>query len=222
MRKKQAILIFIPFILSLLIGSASCETQNVTPSDDVWVYSAQPNDNFNYHPFHHTLEASRSNGFYWRTWIKFVVPSSLTISKAEVYLYQWGAQASPHPNVTIHASSNLTWSEDTITWNDQPSYNTTAIDYEIVSAPNVWYSWDVTSNVTSGNNASFLLKTETSTEFTFCCSKEYVDSQKWPYLKLTIAEGEGEEEEETDINIVNVPLLMGEKLGISTWSAGMI
>jgi len=213
MKRKLWILIFVPFILSLLIGSASCDTQTVYPSDDVYVNKHYPDTNWDTDWMH----VRNHTDFEFRPWLKFTVPSGLTIQKAELFIYLNYLAFPEYMNITVHGSANTTWTEETITWNDQPDYDATIIDSLIISGDETWCSWTVTSNVTSGSISSFCAIAVTYYPNAQFLDKE--DGSNSPYLKLTVPEGEGEE---FDINIMNVPLLMGQKLGITTWSAGML
>ena len=215
MRKKLLLLIFVPLILSLIVNSASCGTQNVYPSDDCYVDKSTANSNWDtvslYVRDHDYLE--------FRSWLKFSVPESLTIESAELYVYLNALAYPDYTVINVYGSGNTTWTEETITWNNQPSYGS-SLDSETVYATETWYSWDVTANVTSGEVSTFVLISNT-----YYPNAQFFDKEEGsnsPYLKLTLAEGEGEEEEEIDITILNFPSQLGEKLGISTWSAGML
>lgn len=53
-------------------------------------------------------------------------------------------------NMNIGAySPNGSWTQDTLTWKNQPSYNSNVIDYETLTKDEseAWHSWDVTSCV---------------------------------------------------------------------------
>lgn len=214
MRKSLFLLILVPFILSLMIGSVSCGTQKVYPSDDCDVDKSAPDycwDTF-------WLDVRNHSVLEFRSWLKFSVPSGLTIEKAELYLYLNSLAFPDYTNITVQGSANTTWTEETITWNNQPSYNASFLDSKIVYADEIWYSWDVTANVTSGSTSTFVMIAVTYHPMACFDDKEHDNS---PYLKLTLAEGEGEEEG-ADITIMNLPYQFGLKLGISEWSSGMI
>lgn len=221
MNQKIWLLIFIPFILSLMVGSVYSGTDTITPSDDVFVYSVNPDKNYNYYPPWTNLQVSRSGSIYWSAWLKFTIPPGLTIETAELYLYQYDGSFPPNPNVTIHYSTDDSWTENSITWNNQPSAGS-SIDSETVSVGDTWYSWTVTSVVSSGDIVSFVLNSTIDEGYTYFCAKENADSSKKPYLHITYSYDEEWEGEESDITILNVPLLFGERLGISTFSAGMV
>jgi len=214
MRKKLLLLIFVPLILSLMVGSVYSGTQNVDPSDDCYVDQGAPAVNWDTC----SLYVRDHEYLTFRSWLKFSVPGALTIEKAELYLYLNGLAFPDYTVIGVHGSSNTTWTEETITWNDQPDYGS-VIDSETVYSTEIWYSWDVTANVTSGSTSTFCMIA--STYYPVACFDDKEDTHS-PYLKLTLAEGEGEEEEEPDITILNLPEQFGERLGISTWSAGML
>lgn len=213
---KLKYLFIISFLLMLSIPGAYADIQNIEPSDDVYVSQGTPTVNWNNNYLYVRNHASLAQ----RTWLMFNVSSGLVITHAELYLYL-NALAFPDSTViTVHGSDNSTWTEETITWNDQPDYDASAIDQETVLETEAWYSWDVTANVTSGNVTSFCMIAVTYYPNAQFYSKEYGTSYD-PYLRLTVASGEGEEDT-VDITVLNFPLQLGEKLGISTFSAGML
>lgn len=212
MRARILLLLLIPFFLSLMASPTYAAT-TVYPSNDCDVSQNSANTNFDatwlYVRDHEYLSH--------RSWLMFDVPANLTIESARLYLYLNDLAFPDNTVINVHGSANETWLEETITWNNQPSYGT-AIDSETVYAVETWYSWDVTANVTSGSNSSFCMIATTNYPNAQFLDKEYGTTYD-PYLLLTLAD---EEEEDLDITVSNAPELLGNRLGISTWSAGML
>jgi len=56
------------------------------------------------------------------------------------------------PRVDVHYCSSNNWDEESITYDNQPSYSTTALDSKLVYRLNInddhWFAWDVTGAVT--------------------------------------------------------------------------
>lgn len=215
---KWKILLLTFCFLSILVSISTVDAliQKITPSNDAYVQEQNPNSNYD----ETWLIISKSAPFTFRTcrtWLKFHVPSYATFQTARVYLYVY-QQSGSNPTVSIHYSSNDSWSESSITWNNQPSYGG-ILDSKVVSGGK-WYSWDVTDVVSAGDTVSFCLETKTSTSEAKSYSKEYTSNN--PYLQLyTPKEEEEQEEEEDAITLQNVPLRLGEKWGISTFAAGL-
>jgi len=93
-----------------------------------------------------------------RIWLKFDVSGiSMQISEVRLYAFLvefWLAYPGTH-TMSVHYSSDDSWSEETITWNNQPSFEATPID--TVTMPqqkagnpnptmviNEWYFWKIT------------------------------------------------------------------------------
>lgn len=86
---------------------------------------------------------------------------------------------------------NDTWSEDTITWNNQPAYGSVLDNVTLTrEARDTWRSWDVASFVQgefAGDEvASFCLKAavEDAKGWYRFRSKEYDDATVRPYLEV--------------------------------------
>lgn len=91
---------------------------------------------------------------YSRAWLKYDlrnIPKEVGILSVHVNVYlnteYSGTEDLP---IAVHYSENNTWSETTITWNNQPSFD--AVPEDLIDspaspdmfAPGNWYSWDVT------------------------------------------------------------------------------
>ena len=94
-----------------------------------------------------------------RGWLKFDlahVPKEVAIQSATLYAHlndeylDWDDEDAP---IGVYYSPDSTWSETTITWNNQPSLEDTPSDFIDSPAspdmfdPQNWYGWDVTADV---------------------------------------------------------------------------
>jgi len=52
----------------------------------------------------------------------------------------------------IHYCSDDNWSDSTLTWNNQPSYDATVLDSLYIPTADRWYSWDVTPVATMNSD----------------------------------------------------------------------
>lgn len=97
--------------------------------------------------------------------------------------------------VGICSVSDDSWTEDTITWGNEPSIGN-VLDIRNVSADGRWYSWDVTDFVEAqyqGDNvASFCLvdlgENLDPPHFVHFDGKEYELENQWPYLEILCEE----------------------------------
>lgn len=162
---------------------------------------------------------------YCRPWLKFDLSNlnAQNISDAKLYLYHTGEPAGDI-NATIHFSSDDSWTELGITWNNQPTFGD-MIDSKVVDTANTWYYWDVTSQVQTEYNGdkiiSLVLKTDTADSLGTFASKEY-DSYD-PYLKITYTPTLTPSiEEKGEVNLSNFKIYFAEKLHIDEFSAGLL
>ena len=126
------------------------------PTDDASVFEARPDLNRGGADYLYVGVGPYSTyGYPARTWVKFdlsSIPSGVTITKAELRLHfesiiSYGGGAPG--GMEVHFSSDDTWEETVITWNNQPSFGATPTDTVPQSKYDGWVSFDVTSDVAS-------------------------------------------------------------------------
>ena len=131
-----------------------------------------------------------------RTLLKFDLsglPGDLNIGKAKLWLYDYFLTEGGSSGVKCYRVDDDDWSEEAVTWNSQPAYGAQLGDPVPVTDTG-WFSWDVTSFVQEefggDKKVSFsLIDIEEDTEVdhsTWFASKEYDDSEKWPYLEIPL------------------------------------
>jgi hypothetical protein len=132
---------------------------------DAFVSSAQPNTNYYLSNLLKTGYGSISG--IDRTFIKF---SSLPpVASNEMVTSAWlelGCNDTDGSQVNVHeVLSN--WDSTTITWSNQPSYNSIVEDYQQINTGSTIYSWDITNIAkkwySSGNNYGLMLKANNET-----------------------------------------------------------
>ncbi|WP_456328753.1 DNRLRE domain-containing protein [Archaeoglobus sp.] len=146
------------------------------PTDDTFADQLYPNSNFGSESY---LLVDSLSLWKDRTFVKFDVsslPAGAHVVNATLQLYVYDTRAK-NRNYGAHLVQN-DWSEDTLTWNNQPGFSSTATD--TVKVDEGWLSWNVTTDVRgfiSGNpNYGWCIKDENenthNTRYTYMYSKE--------------------------------------------------
>ena len=118
-------------------------TFNITPSDDAYVYQRYPTRNYG---SSYSLWVGYYYGYEY-TFLKFnlsEIPKDAIVTNATLYLYAYKVYRTPV--VGVHFVENDSWSENTITWNNMPAYNSTS--YTVVTIGEGayrYYSFNVTN-----------------------------------------------------------------------------
>jgi len=131
-----------------------------------------------------------------RIFLKFPLSSilDLNIVSVKLFLYKTSRHASGWVsvgNIEARIVSNDSWTEDTITWNNQPEYTTLLDVIQVTFESNRWYSWDVTPLVqhdyVSGDEyVSICLKAENENQGDLYRSTDFRSSENGfhPYLSV--------------------------------------
>ena len=148
---------------------------DLAPEADAQVTQGNPNNN--YGSTTNIYVQSSASGPYQneRGWLKFDLSSlaGSAITSAQLRMYCWKTAGASLPAGAYSASDS--WNESTLTWGNQPTFNSPALSTTTFNAgsTNVWYSWDITSYVqtqigATDKTASLLVKavTEDSTDTT--------------------------------------------------------
>jgi len=146
------VLSFLLVIFSVSSADNVITEVNLNPVDDTYVDSDGPNSNFGsssylYVEFSH-YEYLQDE--YRNSILKFdvsTVPAEVNIVYASLELYCWFSYETPE--VGAHYCVDDSWNEDTITWNNAPSFASEPTDVVQVNADDQWYSWDITSDAKS-------------------------------------------------------------------------
>jgi murein tripeptide amidase MpaA len=169
-------------------GGGSPVTLN--PTADAYVRSGTyASSNFGTSTSLQVRTSSASSGPRW-TYLRFDT-SSFSGSLSDAKLRVYGSNSSSN-NLTIEAFgvSNTTWGETTITWNNKPALNASAITSLVVNGTSGAYrEWNVTSYIQSeraaGRNVVTLaLKVPSNVSITFTGSSKESSTNK-PQLVIT-------------------------------------
>jgi len=188
-----------PVYIDPTIQLQDADTENL---EDSYILSANPNNNYG---------TSNNLVIGWgsttneneRVWIKFnisSIPSGQAVDDAKLYLYfhDSGTDGGSPDGIKCYHSTNQTWNEDKITWNDQPSNDAMLTDSvgEFANS-NVWKSFDVTQDVKdeyylNNRNISWIFRagtendgTATTRDNTAYSKEDVTDTLKKPYLNIT-------------------------------------
>lgn len=151
---------FIVFFLHILAFTLLCSNAlagvvSFGPTADSQVVEGSPT--FNYGTSTSVYIASASGGTYLdeRGWLKFdltgQIPPGATIHSAKLRLNFWRADETNDLEIAVHGSTDDSWTEGGITWNNQPSYQPAAQSQTTLVAndSDVWVTMDVTGFVQS-------------------------------------------------------------------------
>ena len=138
-----------------------------------------------------------------RTFLQYVnlpdLSSSDVVVNATLSLWNHGGN-SADTVVEVHGV-NATWDSQTITWANQPGYNSIAEDYAIVSSTGR-YTWEITDLAQkwySDENTGLMLKAPDNVETGgtnnwkkyYSVDYDVYDSNTWPYLYITFRNTNG-------------------------------
>jgi len=169
---------------------------DINPTDDAQVSEGYPTSNYGAETYLY-VQSAESGASDWedeRAWLKFdlsgSIPDGETINSATLRLYCWKAQGQ-NMDASVHGSTDDTWLESSINWNNQPSFELEldAITL-IVGQTYVWREWNVTSfvqNQWAGDKiVTFVIKPtvedSTTTKTYSFNSKEYTGN--YPVLRI--------------------------------------
>jgi len=156
-----AIALLLSFLPALAIPShaasavGSCDSTTRTclfaPVADAYVTSATPTQNFGSSS---TLEVESTTQLGNTTpvavsYLRFdlqAIPHGQGVVKAVLSLFLTSRTGTSTASVGIHQSTNTTWGELTVNWNNAPSYGSSSVGVNnSIGAQSRTYTWDVTS-----------------------------------------------------------------------------
>lgn len=188
-------------------GISSITTETLSPSKDAFVAwkatdGSWANTNYGTNAQLNALAGTHSGAAtLYRSFVGFdlsVIPSNAIIIDATLYLYSYGdhAQTSGSNESMLHALT-ASWSESTITWNNQPGFTVASGDPVLPAStvsgsndPNLDYVVDVTAFLKAQRSTgtfefAMKLATESGYRKLRFWSKEYGTSAERPKLVIT-------------------------------------
>lgn len=127
------------------------------------------------------------------------VPAGSTIDSATLMLYYCDNKDNNPAGRTLSLfSANLPWNENTLTWNNQPTYPVaTSVSSSVPASCPSWMAWDVTADVqdfVAGTTLNYGWKITDITPWndynipiTYFRSRDYVNTTERPYLEVQLA-----------------------------------
>jgi len=145
------------------IYPVSSSSATIYPEADSYVDSEYPT--LNYGGSSYLYVRNTYDSVYRISYIRFnftSIPSGAVIQSAVLQVYNLYL-CSASTKIGVHQSSNTTWSEFGIIWNNKPTYESLSVSNQTVVTANCSYTWDITSIVQSSISSGKLtavLKTE--------------------------------------------------------------
>lgn len=192
MNRKQsstlsAVILALTLIFPLAVSAAIYE---IVPTADSFVNSLYPNTNYG---TDERLYAHFGSNSTKRTFLKFDLtglPTGETITGASLFLHTDGGVQGLA--VDSHYVANDTWKEDLLTWNNQPIYNTPAMNS--TETVHGWMNWSIPmETLTADTNGllSVLIKLQDesgdSATATFYSREAVIKPAELPYLSVSTA-----------------------------------
>jgi hypothetical protein len=159
----------------------------ISPIQDTYISESQPDSNFS---TTNDLRVLAGNTVNQRSFIKFKFkfPSGTQINQAKLKLFNFN----PSSVTRTYELRNVDggWDESSLTWNNQPSVNSTPIDSQ--ASTGGWMMWDVTTDVTdfalgNANNGWRLGDSQEGTPLTYLSrfrSNNHVNPLTRPVLDI--------------------------------------
>ncbi len=157
--------------LIVLLSSGQSFAALLYTTADAAVYTGYPSTNFDnyYHPYYSDLDRELWTGNFWGPWntrsyLKFNLSSIPNVQSAVLWVYNGvscGKGSSYVPATVVAFSTSTCWTENGITWNNQPALQGAGVSTTVGNAAG-WYSWDITSlaKTAAGRNLSIALASD--------------------------------------------------------------
>ncbi|BBO92176.1 DNRLRE domain-containing protein [Desulfosarcina ovata] len=212
------------------VGAASSGTVVVTPTDDSYVVEGSPSSNKGSKTSMYIQSSASSND---RIWMKFdlggQVPTGATVTAATLSMYQWYPSGQgADMDASVYGSSDNDWDEDSITWNNQPSWESAADDTATLEeGEKAWYEWGVATyvqtEVASGDDIiSFVVKPATedagTTSFYVFYGKEFTSSYA-PSLEVSYEIAAGSQEDAQPVSVAFYYRYSADSVTWGAWTA---
>jgi glucose/arabinose dehydrogenase len=134
-------------LLTIAPPSAPPTSTTLHAGADSYVHDSAANINANFGSSTQLLVKNRGAGFNRESDLRFDLGAVSTINSAKLRLFG-RLQSLETPSVTfgVYGSSNLSWGESTVTWNNRPGTNTGVLaSATVTGTTSKWYEIDLTS-----------------------------------------------------------------------------
>ena len=116
-------------IIAALVLTTSVKAQTkLTVSEDTYVRGGSNGDtNYDGSSVNRVKNGQGDLAFERRTWLKFDLSGFSSISNVTLNFWEVKVIETGTTTISVFESNDDSWSENTITWNNQPTYGTSAI-----------------------------------------------------------------------------------------------
>ena len=131
----------------LWISMGAGQAEDIFASEDAWIYQHPSYANTGWGTLYYLETGYGYGGYEKRMHLKFdlnQIPPGKIVTNAEVWIYCDGIGFPEYHD--LHRVLDDSWSELTITWNNQPPFDPIPSSTVLVSGPG-WYWWNVTADV---------------------------------------------------------------------------
>ena len=189
MKKNMLLAIGLVMIICLYAQAVT-----LSPTDDAFVDETQTTTPLGDRDYL-IIRRMSLTGFRLHTLIRFdlsSVPSGAMINSANLNLHYYLFGDSDPVGRPLQAHRiTASWSEDTVTWNNQPGYDATPVASTPAPASYGWIQWDVRGDAQDFINGTYsnygwkvMDFAPTNNSMIYFRSKEYADSNYAPYLEV--------------------------------------
>lgn len=95
------------------------------------------------------VKDSPSTGYTRKSYLQFDLSELNSVSSAKLLVYGRNSESSNFITVNAYGVGGDSWSENTITWDNSPTANSTEEDAALVNDVYMYYEWDLTSLIQS-------------------------------------------------------------------------
>jgi len=181
-------------IFSLILQIPNANATQITASEDSRTDSSNPTTNYGSQFY---LKQGVFFGTVYRSYLKFYqsFSSSYAIESAYLKVFQYADGSIDLPNIEVWSVTDDSWSQNSITWNNQPALSTKLDNRIVENVEDKWYSFDVTSfvqsQITIGDNTiSFALKfhdeSDNGTQGSYSAFHSSEAGENKPYLEIHV------------------------------------
>ena len=136
------------------IKDLSPDIETFYPTDDAYIKHEAPNINMGYYEYFRVRNeygGYGSSGWEMDGLIRFDISSlpakaNIISAKLYIYYYDWDSTNPVNRPVRLYRATSE-WSEDSVTWNTQPSYAPQASSSSPMPNHFDWVMWDVTNDI---------------------------------------------------------------------------
>jgi hypothetical protein len=206
---KKTALLALGFALMAGVAFAAPVTRNTTTTEDCFTSHYSPSQNQNLYSGSENSRiqvepAGTPDGKDWLTyaWFKFNTTGvknsfdtafgvgNWVVTGVKVNAYSWPVSWNIPGAISAGYNSNSTWTESTITWNNQPT-NSVMLDTTTCLGDNSWSTWNLNydplfNDILAGRNVSVMMQNAPGSMAQICFdSKSYAGGAYGAYLSIT-------------------------------------